>query len=898
MTGDTCTTCPYCGVGCGIVARRQGGNRVSVEGDPAHPSNFGRLCSKGAALGETVDLDDRLLAPMVDGKVTGWDAALKKVADGFSNVIQEHGPEAVAFYVSGQLLTEDYYVANKLMKGFIGSANIDTNSRLCMSSSVAGHTRAFGSDTVPGCYQDLETADLVVLVGSNAAWCHPVLYQRIVAAKDSNPALTVVVIDPRRTATCDAADLHLALHPGSDAALFNGLLAYLHREGTTDPGFVARHTGGPEGALRAADPLANPVDVAHTCGLDTDDVVRFYQVFARTEKAVTLYSQGINQSSSGTDKVNAIINCHLITGRIGKPGMGPFSLTGQPNAMGGREVGGLATQLAAHMEIANPDHRALVQGFWRSPGMPERPGLKAVDLFDALNDGRIKALWIMATNPLVSLPDGNAARAALKKCPFVVVSDTTAQTDTAAGADVLLPALGWGEKDGTVTNSERRISRQRAFLPPPGEARPDWRIICDVAKHMGHGDGFTYTCAAEIFREHAALSGVENQGRRDFDISGLSAIDDAAYDALAPIQWPVTAERPGGTERLFSDGRFMTGDGAARFVAVEPRAPANPPDISFPLVLNTGRVRDHWHTLTRTGKSPRLSAHTTEPIAEIHPNDASGADVTDGALVRLSSDRGDMVARVRVTPDQRPGNVFVPMHWSDQFARQGRVNGLVNPVVDPVSGQPELKHTPVRVDPYPVKWRAFAMSRLTLAPAFADHWVRSAGNGYQHYDLAGLRLPSNWDLWARVLLGAGDGRTDWLAFSDANTGRYRYGLISEGRLEACVFVSVDGPLPSRAWLGGLFAKKQLLRAERASLLAARPAGQPADDSPVVCSCFGVSQNCLGDAIRKDGLTTAQQVGEALGAGTNCGSCLPEINRVLADTRHPLLAKSQREQVPA
>ncbi len=527
------TTCPYCGVGCGVLATKNPDGTVSIAGDPDHPSNVGRLCSKGSALGETLSMDDRLLVPEVDGQEISWDAALDLVADKFSASVAEHGPDSVAFYVSGQILTEDYYVANKLMKGFIGSANIDTNSRLCMASSVAGHKRAFGSDTVPGTYEDLESCDLLVLVGSNLAWCHPVLYQRVEAAKASNPAMRVVVIDPRETATCAIADLHLALKPDTDAVLFNGLLAFLSETGALNSAYIDQHTEGFEEALSAAG-TCEIHRIAEQTGLPPQDVVLFYTMVARTEKTVTVYSQGVNQSVVGTDKVNAIINTHLATGRIGRKGMGPFSVTGQPNAMGGREVGGLANTLAAHMSIENPDHRALVREFWQSPSIAEKSGLKAVDLFRAVRAGKIKALWIMATNPVDSLPDADGVADALKKCPFVVVSDVTRATDTAAYADVLLPAAAWGEKNGTVTNSERRISRQRAFLERPGEVRPDWWQVTEVARRMGFAQAFDYDGPASVFREHAALSGYGNNGLRAFDISALKHVSCAEYDRLKP----------------------------------------------------------------------------------------------------------------------------------------------------------------------------------------------------------------------------------------------------------------------------------------------------------------------------------------------------------------------------
>ncbi|MEL6316644.1 MAG: molybdopterin-dependent oxidoreductase, partial [Pseudomonadota bacterium] len=595
------TTCPYCGVGCGLRAAADGRGGAAVAGDPEHPANFGRLCSKGSALGETLDLEGRLLAPRIGGAEASWDDALGLVASTFSEAVAEHGPDSVAFYVSGQLLTEDYYVANKLMKGFIGSANIDTNSRLCMASSVAGHVRAFGADTVPGTYEDLEAADLIVLVGSNLAWCHPVLQQRIAAAKAARPGLKVINIDPRETATSAFADGALRLAPGSDVALFAGLLLRIEEEGAIDAAYVGAHVSGAAEAFRAARDMT--IDrVARITGLSPVEIADFYALWLRTEKVVTIYSQGVNQSSAGTDKVSAIINCHLASGRIGREGMGPFSVTGQPNAMGGREVGGLATMLAAHLDIADPEHRAAVRAFWRAPTICERPGLKAVDMFRACADGRIKALWIMSTNPAVSLPEADGVAASIRACPFVAVSDIIADTDTARLADVALPAAGWGEKDGTVTNSERRISRQRAFLRPPGAARPDWRIIADVAARMGWPEAFDYDGPAAIFREHAALSAVAGSLGRDFDIGAAADISDDAYAALAPFQWPAPR---GGAEggRFFATGGFFTPDGRARMIPTRHRAPARPTTRAHPLRLNTGRVRDHWHTMTRTAKS-------------------------------------------------------------------------------------------------------------------------------------------------------------------------------------------------------------------------------------------------------------------------------------------------------
>ena len=876
------TTWPYCGVGCGVSAALDADGGVVVRGDERHPANGGRLCSKGSALGETVDLDGRLLHPQVHGVRTNWAAALDHVAGEFRRIIDRHGPDAVAFYVSGQLLTEDYYVANKLMKGYIGSANIDTNSRLCMSSSVAGHKRAFGSDSVPGCYEDLDEAELIVLVGSNTAWCHPILFQRVRAAKERHPQRKLVVIDPRRTASCDIADLHLALASGGDATLFNGLLSYLFQHGHVDFNFLESHTEGYGTALQAARASAPTISaVAAACGVSEEAVAQFFGWFARTDKTVTIYSQGVNQSSSGTDKVNAIINCHLATGRIGRPGTGPFSVTGQPNAMGGREVGGLANQLAAHMDFTESDIDR-VRRFWSAPRIATQPGLKAIDMFRAIGDGRIKAVWIMATNPVVSMPDADAVRAALAECELVVVSDCVARNDTTALAHVLLPALAWGEKDGTVTNSERRISRQRAFLPAPGEARADWWIISEAARRMGHRDAFDFENAAAVFREHASLSAFENDGTRDFDLSGLAALSDDEYAALQPTQWPVNAAYPQGRPRLFDDSRYFTASGKARFVAVAPRAPVHVTDDAYPFVLNTGRVRDHWHTLTRTGKSPRLSAHTIEPFAELHPRDAARLHIKEGDLLRINSRWGEMIARAALHVGQRAGHVFVPMHWSAQFAARGRVDALVNPVTDPVSGQPELKHTPVQVQLYMLRWHGFILSRRRLQLPPIDYWVMAAGRQFWRYELAGEQAPQEWSRWARMLLcEEGQAAKEWIEYHDASAGRYRGVRLVDGRVESCVFVAPTADLPSRTWLGQLFAQGVLNAQDRMSLLTGTPPTDRPDGGAVVCSCFGVGTHTLTRAIREQGLTSVEAIGRALKAGTNCGSCLSEIKSLIA-----------------
>jgi len=870
------STCPYCGVGCGVVVGVES-DGLKLSGDTQHPANFGRLCSKGAALAETLDHEGRLLHPLVNGQRSSWNAALDHVADSFNKIIAEHGSDAVAFYVSGQLLTEDYYVANKLMKGFIGSANIDTNSRLCMSTAVAAHKRAFGADAVPVCYEDIEAADLVVIVGSNYAWAHPVLYQRLAAAKKARPKMQVVVVDPRRTATCDIADLHLAIAPGADAYLFNGLLHHLRREDALNLAYVEAHVEGFAAAFEAARAVSSIPKVAQVCGVPESQVSEFFRLFEHIERTVTIFSQGINQSSSGVDKANAIINVHLVTGRIGKPGMGPFSVTGQPNAMGGREVGGLANQLAAHMDFSDAANLDLVARFWNAPRIAQAPGLKAVDMFQAIADGKIKAVWIMGTNPVVSLPDADKVRAALLGCELVVVSDCVRHTDTTACADILLPAAGWGEKDGTVTNSERRISRQRSFLPTVSEAKPDWWIITQVAQRMGFAVAFAYTKPAQIFREHARLSGFENIGQRAFDISALEKLNDAEYDSLQPVQWPLNVQSPKGTQRLFADGKFYTPSGKARMIAVAPRLPAVATDGDFPLVLNTGRIRDQWHTMTRTGKVPRLNAQVFESFVQIHASDAQAHQLQDGGLARLTSRHGTMLVRVQVSEDQRIGSVFVPMHWNDAFAKSARVDALVAPITDPISGQPESKHTPARVEPYQTAWQGFVLSRERLNFADASYCASSQGAAYWRHEIAGEHMPTDWRAWVHAEI---ENTGDLIEYRDAAMGRYRAACLQDGQLQAVFFIAPDQHLPEREWLASLFAQPKLASADLAGLLAARAPKGSVDTGRNVCACFGVGEKTILNAIKTKKLESVEAIGKCLKAGTGCGSCVPEIRRIL------------------
>nr|WP_217359344.1 nitrate reductase [Ruegeria arenilitoris] len=860
------STCPYCGVGCGVLLQPDGAGGLTVTGDPDHPANQGRLCSKGSALAETIGLSHRLLAPRVSGVETDWDDALQLVADRFRDTIAEHGPDSVAFYVSGQLLTEDYYVANKLMKGFIGSANIDTNSRLCMASTVAGHKRAFGTDTVPGTYEDIDEADLVVLVGSNLAWCHPVLYQRLMAARQTR-GTKIVVIDPRRTASCDSADLHLPLAAGSDVALFNHLLTRIDALGLVDVDFLT-HTTGIHEALDSA--LTDDVSVT---GLNPEDIDRFCQMWTDTQRVVTIFSQGVNQSTSGSDKVNAILNCHLATGRIGKPGCGPLSVTGQPNAMGGREVGGLANMLACHLDIENADHRAAVREFWSAPTMPESPGLKAVDMFRAIGDGRVKALWVIHTNPAVSMPEADAVRDAIANCPFTVVSDITDRTDTARLADVLLPASAWAEKDGTVTNSDRTISRQRAVLPATGQARADWDILCEVGRRMGWASAFDYQSPGEIFREHAALSGVAARFGKDFNISGFADLNTADYDALEPTRWPVTATRQGG--RFFADGQFFHTDGKARLLRVKWRAPASKTGPRYPFWLNTGRLRDQWHTMTRSGLSPRLSAHLPEPFLDIHPDSARAHKISAADLVEVTSPHGKAILRARINRDVTQGQVFAPIHWTGETAPSARIDVVVAAATDPVSGQPESKASVVNVTQFNAKWYGFAVSDREMNPN-CHYWAQSPTKSGYRAELAGLNPVEDWHTAARDLFGLPD--AEITAVEDPARGVARLACHQNGRLVAALFVSPQPVAVMRDYLATLPQVPNL------GLLSGRAPADMPDPGPILCSCFDVGVNTILTAIETQGLISVEAIGEALQAGTNCGSCRPELATLLASAQ--------------
>lgn len=901
-TVTTQTTCPYCGVGCGVMAHvtpTPSGPKVKIEGDVNHPANYGKLCIKGSNLADTLGLETRVLEPIIGRKdqqeITSWDTATSIIAKKFQQCIDQYGRDSIAFYVSGQLLTEDYYVVNKFVKGYFGTANIDTNSRLCMSSAVAAHKRVFGEDIVPASYEDFEHTDMVVLVGSNTAWCHPVLYQRIMKAKEQRN-LFVVVVDPRFTSTCEDADLHLPILPGQDVALFNGLLQYLWKNGHADQKFIAQYTQGLEQTLVQSETESSIEAVAQRTGITADKLRNFYEKFAQTEKVMTLFSMGVNQSSQGVNKANSISNCHLLTGKIGKLGAAPFSMTGQPNAMGGREVGGLANMLAAHLELENESHQQLVQNFWQSPYIAKQAGLKAVNLFQAVESGKIKAIWIMATNPVVSMPDADQVKRALEKCDFVVVSDICQNTDTTQYADVLLPALGWGEKDGTVTNSERRISRQRAFLDIPGQAKADWWAISQVAQKMGFS-GFDFNNSHDIFLEHARLSAEQNSHLsqrsetpyfRYFNLKGLTDLSLAEYNELKPVQWPVWSKDQADdlVTRLYSQGQFSHADGKAKFIAVSTVDPFYPICSEFPLILNTGRIRDQWHTMSRTGLSANLSTHRAEPYCEIHPHDALKYGIKDDELVEVKSRWGNCVLRAMVSDNIRRGQVFAPIHWNDQVASDARIGKIVNPVVDAISGEPEFKHTPVLIQPFHIQWQGVFYVRQGFEKTVQSSienmvwWVKITTTKALRYELADRQKFAHTTEHLKELFPFQDESFEWLNLEDQTAHISHTVVLKEGHLIASLYIAPKALLPDRDWIANLFKRERLSAMHRKALLAGQPMSMVNNEGPLVCSCFKVGKNRIIETIKTKNITDEKQITACLKAGGNCGSCLPEIRGLI------------------
>jgi len=699
LKNEVKTTCSYCGVGCGIIVKKDANNTVFVEGDKDHPVNKGMLCSKGMNLHYVAnDISDRILYPEMRWSRShprarvSWDDALDRAAGVFKSIIKKHGPDSVAFYVSGQSLTEEYYIANKLTKGFIGTNNIDTNSRLCMSSAVVGYKKTFGEDSVPISYDDIELADTFLITGANPAWCHPILFRRIEKRKEENPDVRVIVIDPRKTDSANFADIHLQLLPGTDVVLYNAIGRCLYKRGLIDEDFINNHTEGFEDykdlifktSLKQASKL---------CGVPERDIQKAADTIGLSKGFISMWAMGLNQSVVGTDKNVSLLNLSLITGQVGKPGAGPFSLTGQPNAMGGREVGGMANLLAVHKDLGNEEHRREVAQFWGVDKISPKPGLTATEMFDALESGKLKAVWIACTNPLVSLPNLNRVEKAMKNAKFVVVQEISNKSDTVAFADLVLPAAGWLEKEGTMTNSERRISYLPKEIEPPGEARPDVEIFCDFAQRMGFR-GFNFNSSEEIYDEYVSMTKGTN-----IDVSFLN------YDRLkneGTFQWPVPEHRHPGTPRLFEDKKFYTPSQKAQFNL--PSTIENTsvkPNEDFPLILTTGRVRDQWHTMTKTGKVSRLKTHYPTPVLEIHPVDAFLNKVKDNDITEINSENGVVRVRAKITDTIKKGVVFLPMHWGKQLQSDlNRANNLTNTLVDPISKEPDLKFTRVSVLKY------------------------------------------------------------------------------------------------------------------------------------------------------------------------------------------------------
>ncbi|WP_275626981.1 nitrate reductase [Pseudomonas sp. 273] len=896
----TASTCCYCGVGCGVLIEHDGERILGVRGDPQHPANLGRLCSKGSSLHLTGDRAARALYPELRlGKALArarvdWDNALEHAAGVFAETIREHGPDSVAFYVSGQLLSEDYYAFNKLARALVGSNNIDSNSRLCMSSAVVGYKRSLGADAPPCCYEDLEQSDCVLIAGSNMAYAHPVLFRRLEAAKAARPQMKVIVIDPRRTDTCELADLHLAIQPGTDVALFHGILHLLLWEGWVDRAYIEAHTQGFDelkNLVRDYGPLA----VAEICGIAVEDLQRCAEWIGRTPSFLSLWCMGLNQSSAGSAKNSALINLHLATGQIGRPGAGPFSLTGQPNAMGGRETGSLANLLPGHRDAGDASHRAEVADYWGVEALPEAPGLTAVELFEAVRAGSVKALWIACTNPAQSLPDQQRVREALQACPFVVVQEAFATSETCRYADLLLPAASWGEKEGTVTNSERRVSHVRRAVPAPGEARADWSIACDFARRLerrlrpGRPSLFDFAGPQALFDEYRPLT----RGR-DLDMGGISY---ALLDARGPQQWPLPEGSGQGLKRLYADGNFATANGRARFVAEAYRAPKERREARYPLTLNTGRLRDQWHGMTRTGTAASAFGHVEEACLGLHPAELRRRRLEDGQLVRLSSRRGSLVLPVQADASLLPGQAFLPMHWGERFLKGLGVNALTLPAFDPLSRQPELKHAAVEVAAVELPWQFYALVEGEVQQRFEALRPLFDALDYASFTLVGRERPAlqvraahaeapaaGWLQQVDALLDLLDGPL--LAYDDPRRVQGKRVRLDNGRIGG---LRLAGSSIASDWLKALWLSGESDADLRRKLLAPPGAQTAAASDKTLCNCRNVRLSQVREGIVRgldlDGLK------RELGCGSQCGSCVPEIRRLLASEAGALAANA-------
>jgi assimilatory nitrate reductase catalytic subunit len=966
MMRETRSTCPYCGVGCGVIIESTGEQITGVRGDPDHPANFGRLCTKGSTLALTasapVTQQTRLLYPMrrehrhETAKRVSWDSALSFASESFAQIIREHGPDAVGFYVSGQLLTEDYYVFNKLAKGLIGTNNIDTNSRLCMSSAVAGYKQTLGADAPPACYDDVNHAACIFIVGSNTAYAHPILFRRIEDAKAANPQLKIIFCDPRRTDTAEIADLYLPIQPGTDVSLFNGMLHIMLWEGWIKADYIAAHTTGFD-ELKTTVRDYTPDLVAQTCGITKEDLFAAAKLFATSAATLSLYCQGLNQSSSGTAKNAALINLHLATAQIGKPGAGPFSLTGQPNAMGGREVGGLANLLSAHRDLANPAHRAEIAALWGVPSVPEKPGKTAVEMFQAAADGEIKALWIACTNPAQSMPDQATVRRALARAELVIVQEAFATTSSCDYADLLLPATTWGEKTGTVTNSERRVSRVRPAVPAPGETRHDWSIAVEFARRLekllsvrpepveGPFDVaqdklrqaqperslFAYDTPETIWNEHR-----ESTRGRDLDITGMSY----AMLEQSPQQWPLREGETTGKLRLYEDGIFPTADGKARFVNTVYKPVAEPRESRYPFSLTTGRLRDHWHGMSRTGTLGRLFGHVAEPAIQMNAQDMVRRQLKEGDLVHVTSKRGSIVVPVQASPEVAVSQVFMAMHWGQEYLsglsstgeKLTGVNAITTSAYCPSSKQPELKHAAVKILKAELPWSLLAMAWLpdsdalaareqlkTLMAAFPFSSCVPFSNNrplteqdQEHtgvlFRAAGYEAPAD-EVLAGIEGILGLGGSDALRYADKRKGQHRtMRLVREGgqgeQVKLAGFV-LAGDTSAQAWIKTLLQDELPAQAYGRLLLlpGAKPPVAVQSRGKLVCTCLNVTDTAIDEhlSLLSQGGGGAGYLGTdeerlaslqgTLKCGTNCGSCIPELKRKVRAARSDAAAST-------
>jgi assimilatory nitrate reductase catalytic subunit len=938
---ETKSTCPYCGVGCGVIIESSGDQITGVRGDPLHPANFGRLCSKGSTLHLTataaVTLQTRLLHPMqrasrgaAPQRIT-WDAALDSTAQKFTKVIAEHGPDAVGFYISGQLLTEDYYVFNKLAKGLIGTNNIDSNSRLCMSSAVAGYKQTLGADAPPACYDDVNHAGCIFIVGSNTAFAHPILFRRIEDAKKANPAMKIIVADPRRTDTVELADLFLPIQPGTDVMLFNGMLHIMLWEGWINHDFINTHTDGFD-ALKATVRDCTPELTADICGIKKEDLYAAAQMFATSKATLSLYCQGLNQSSSGTAKNAALINMHLATKQIGKPGAGPLSLTGQPNAMGGREVGGMANLMSGHRDLANAEHRAEIAELWNVPSVPSTPGKTAVEMFQAAADGQIKALWIVCTNPAQSMPDQAVVRKALERAELVIVQEAFATTATCAYADILLPATTWGEKEGTVTNTERRVSRVRAAVNAPGETQHDWSIAAEFSRRLekllpakSPQTLFDYPTPESVWLEHR-----ESTRGRDLDITGMS------YSLLeaTPLQWPMKEGESTGKERLYEDNVYPTASSKANFVNTVYKPVAEPRESRFPFSLTTGRLRDQWHGMSRTGTLGKLFGHVAEPVVQMNIQDMTRRLIKEGDLVHVTSKRGSILLPVQASKEVGMSQAFIAMHWGEEFLsglsstgeRLAGVNAITTSAFCPTSKQPELKHAAVKILKAELPWTLLGVAWLPSDQALAAREALKAlmrlfpfascvpfgdnkeigaavigDKGIERTGLlfraAGHEAPTE-DVLKQIetVLGLNVTATasqasQVLRYADKKKGQHRTIKLTGNRkhaeLEAFLLA---GDTRSEAWV------KTLLQDSLPAQSYGRMLLVPGSKAPIavqsrgkaVCTCFNVTDAAITVQLAKSFGSDERRFSElqtTLKCGTNCGSCVPELKRMVRDTQN-------------